>query len=81
MDLITNHEVVALIPGLAQWVEDLVFPRAAVGAADAAWILRCCGSGVGQWLQSDYTPSLGTNRGSGSRKNAKRWKKKNLAFS
>ena len=30
--------------------------------ADSTWILRCCGSGVGQWLQSDLTPSLGISR-------------------
>ena len=48
-----NHEVVGSVPVLAQWVKDLVFPRAAVWAADAAWILHCCGSGVGRWLQSD----------------------------
>ena len=27
---IRNHEVVGLIPGLSQWVEDLVLPRGVV---------------------------------------------------
>ena len=31
-----NHEVVGLIPGLAQWVKDLVLPLAVVQVVDAA---------------------------------------------
>ena len=32
-----NHEVVGSIPGLAQWVKDLVSLRVVVWIADAAW--------------------------------------------
>ena len=46
-----NYEVLSLIPGLAQWVKDLVLPRAMVWVADKAQIPRCCGCGVGQQLQ------------------------------
>ena len=39
------------ISGLAQWVKDLVLPRAVVQVADVAQILCCCGCGVGKQLQ------------------------------
>ena len=45
-NLTRNHEVVGLIPGLTQWVKDLVLLRAVVEVADVAWIPRCCGCGV-----------------------------------
>ena len=45
-----NHEVAVSIPGLTEWVKDLVFPLAVVQVADTAWILRRCGCGVGQQL-------------------------------
>ena len=38
--------VVGSIPGLAQWVKDLA----------TAQIPRCCGSGVGRWLQLQLDP-------------------------
>ena len=38
------------IPGLAQQVEDLALPQAVVQLAVMAWILRCCGCGVGWQL-------------------------------
>ena len=38
------------IPGLAQWVGDLVMPWAVVWVAEVAWIWHCCGCGVGQQM-------------------------------
>ena len=46
-NLTRNHKVAGSTPGLAQWVKDL---------ADEAWILCCCGSGVGWWLQLRFDP-------------------------
>ena len=46
-----NHEVVRLVPGLAQWVKDLMLLCAVVYVADAAQIWRCCGCGEVRWLQ------------------------------
>jgi len=37
-NLTRNHEVVGSIPGLAQWVEDLVLLLPVVWVADVAWI-------------------------------------------
>ena len=39
-----------MIPGLAQWVKDLVLVR------DVAKIWRCCGCDVGQQLQLQFDP-------------------------
>ena len=61
MNLTRNHEVVGLIPGLAQWVEDQVLPHAAVQVTDVAWIWHCCGSGVGLQQELQLNPSLGTS--------------------
>ena len=46
-----NHEVASSIPGLDQWVGDLVLPWAVVWVADAAWVWCCDGSGGGQQQQ------------------------------
>ena len=48
-------EEVGLIPGLAWWVKDPVWPQIVAKVADAARILCCCGYGAGS------TPSLGTS--------------------
>ena len=48
---VRNREVLGSMTGLAQWVEDLVLPRAVVWVADEAWMLCCCVSGVGRRLQ------------------------------
>ena len=54
-----NHEVAGLIPALAQCVKDPAFPCAVVQVTDTAWMLHCCGCGVGQQQQLQLDPQLG----------------------
>ena len=44
-------EHAGLIPGLAQWIKDLVLLQTSIYVAGAAWIWRCYGCGVGLQLQ------------------------------
>ena len=61
--LLTNltsiHEDEGLIPGLAQWLSDLLLPTAVVQVTDLPWIPCFCGCGVGGGCSSDLTLRLG----------------------
>ena len=61
-NLSSVHEDVSSVPGLAQTVKDLALPGAVVRLTDAAWIPRCCGSGVGWRLQGQFNPQPGNLR-------------------
>ena len=55
------REAAGSIPGLTRWLKDAaLLPWAAVSVADLAWILHCCGCGIGSSYSSNETPRLGT---------------------
>ena len=54
---ISIHEYSGSIPGLDQWVKDLL--RAVVQVEDAARVLRCCGCGIDQQPQLGFDSQPG----------------------
>ena len=45
------HEDVGLIPGLTQYVKDLVLPQVVAQVSDVAQVPHCSGCGIGLKLQ------------------------------
>ena len=55
------REDVGSIPGLLQWVKDLVLLQAVVEVTDLVWSWRCSGCGVGWQLHRQFDPQPGNN--------------------
>ena len=61
-NLMRIREDVGSVPDLDQWVKDPAFLQAMAQVADVAWILSCCGCGVGWQLQLQFDPEPGNFR-------------------